>query len=304
MAIRLPAAMSLLCALVLCPLLDAAPRSGIARASEDKPSKSSTSEEALPKPQPVLTKRVITKVNGVIVDDTEEPQQAMQANSGQMNRAPIVPEGVYYGPAPLQAETSGSEGTPNTTPEEQTVEETARDENPEAKPGENFLNSMFSGFFNPSREAESNRMRSGKGRAQHLAPPGEAGPAFIYAPVPEPPDESPFIAPSRNLIIGEVVSVNKEMGITVVWMQSRFIALDRNVITRNHELETTAVLRPTSFRNGHAYGLTIAVGQPRVGDELVLADAGPAIRRRDDLSVNVCVGVEPSPPNECFTPKQ
>ncbi len=298
----------LLGALLMCSVLEAAPRSGVAKAGEDEePAKTSSTQKSSGAPQqPVLSRRIVTKVDGVVVEerDTAAVQVPLLMPSAQTpatppshakeQPTPRVPEGVVYGeavpvdnsePVPQDEAPAGSTEPPATPPEK------------ENKPGEEFLGGLFSGFFDPSREAESNRMRTGKGRAMHLAPEGESGPTYTPMKVPEAPKESPYIAPSRNLIVGEIVSVDPEQGIAVGWMQSRFITLERNVITRNHELETTAVLRPTSFRNGRAYGLDIAVGLPRVGDELVLTDAGPAMRRQDELSVNVSLTVEPSAQN-------
>lgn len=134
---------------------------------------------------------------------------------------------------------------------------------------------IFDNFFDPQREPERGGSRFGKRRGVRMFnEAGEDSPSNkpLYEPEPQLPPEPQLIAASPNIIVGRIVSVNLYEKFVVAWMQSRFIELNREVITRNHELETTALLQPTPFRNSLAYGLEIISGVPKVGDELVLPE--------------------------------
>lgn len=170
------------------------PAASDAARAEDAPGSAAEAREAMP----LVSRRVITKIDGVIV-------------------------------------------------EERDMEAVAHDELPAAKqlPGKEARHS-------PPAEVEE-----------------EGGPVAV--PI-VPPGEPSMLQPSPNLVLGRIVSVNQSGQTAVAWMQSRFISLERPVVTRNHELNITARLAPSPYRNGLAYGLEVLDGLPSIGDEVVLPE--------------------------------
>lgn len=79
-----------------------------------------------------------------------------------------------------------------------------------------------------------------------------------------------LVAPSPNHVIGKVSRVNLEQGFVVGWLQSRYLNLSGQIITRNQQLQTTAVLSVGNARSNRAAGLRIESGVPNVGDEIVV----------------------------------
>lgn len=92
--------------------------------------------------------------------------------------------------------------------------------------------------------------------------------------VPPPPEMIRYSPPptsSSRLVIGEIVWVDEESNLAVGWLASRFAAVDDTLTTRNFELEQTAVLQPTRWRQGRSIGMKILSGHPEVGDEIIVS---------------------------------
>ncbi len=92
------------------------------------------------------------------------------------------------------------------------------------------------------------------------------------APVEEPmpfPDLSPA---SRNLRLGELVTMDEEGDFGVVWLDSRYLAFfgDELVLSRDADLNVTGAMQLTTLRNGKAVGLQRLTGEPKRGDEIIL----------------------------------
>ena len=92
------------------------------------------------------------------------------------------------------------------------------------------------------------------------------------APEPEPvpyPDLSPA---SRNTRIGELVSLDENGQLGVVWLDSRYLAFYGRevVLARADDLSVTGVFQLTPLRNGKAVGMKRLTGEPQRGDEIIL----------------------------------
>ncbi|MBC2593092.1 hypothetical protein H5P28_02345 [Ruficoccus amylovorans] len=87
----------------------------------------------------------------------------------------------------------------------------------------------------------------------------------------EPTPETDNPASSRNLRVGELVSVDKERGFGVVWLDSRYMAFfgDELLLARGDDLAVTGAYQMTLMRNGKAVGLTQIVGDPQPGNEII-----------------------------------
>ncbi|WOO42217.1 hypothetical protein [Rubellicoccus peritrichatus] len=240
------------------------------KASTETPEKSETevTERATPVGPMVLSRRIVTKIDGVVVEDRE----ASAVPAPQLPASISLPQETVFEPG-------ASDTVAPTDPIESPEEEPQEQPPVEADTGGGF----FDNFFNPQRDANSSGNRYGKRRGKRIQNEQEA--ETVELPVYEPfiiPDEPVFISSSPNLTVGRIVSINPVESIAVAWMESRFITLERDVVTRNHELETTGVLSPTNFRNGRAYGLKIMGGAPSVGDEVIL----PELLQTEDLEVS------------------
>ncbi|MGE9293569.1 MAG: hypothetical protein ACQKBW_08150, partial [Puniceicoccales bacterium] len=98
-----PALLAIFSVLLLCPLLEAAPRGGVAKAGPEEESAQSSSTQSAAMSAPVVSRRIVTKVDGVIVEERDDsgvqapmlmPQSpaAPEAN-GDEQPAPRIPDG-------------------------------------------------------------------------------------------------------------------------------------------------------------------------------------------------------------------
>lgn len=253
---------------ILVSSLDGAPnRRGTTTSKPSKEtseSKAETTEQAQTGPM-VLSRRIVTKVDGVIVEDREasaSPGMPMPQTSASLPQETVVE--LDAGEPAESTEAIAEQNEAETLTAEQETSQAVAEES-----GGGF----FDNFFNPQRTVESSGNRFGKRRGTRIRE--EKATETVEAPVYEPlvmPEEPVFVGASPNIVVGRIVSVNPAEGIAVVWMESRFINLERDVVTRNHELKVTGVLSPTTFRNGRAYGLQIVEGVPNKGEEVVLME--------------------------------
>ena len=102
------------------------------------------------------------------------------------------------------------------------------------------------------------------------------------SPSPEPAGAAPrtgepaiaSLAPSPRLIVGRVLSVDREQHFAIVDLQSDApagaLAAGAELRARDYQsLGPTAVLRASRFVRGRTLGATIVSGQPSPGDEVV-----------------------------------
>ena len=87
------------------------------------------------------------------------------------------------------------------------------------------------------------------------------------------PDLSPV---TRSPRLGELVSVNTEEKIGVLWLDSRYLAFygDEVLLSRRADLEVTGVFAVTEVRDSKALGLDLLYGDPTPGEEIIMP--GPA----------------------------
>ncbi len=116
---------------------------------------------------------------------------------------------------------------------------------------------------------------------------------FLFGPdeeeVPEPPADGlpaaadipyPNLSPvTRSPRLGELVSINPQDKIAVMWLDSRYLAFygDEVLISRRADLEITGVFAVTQTRDSKALGLELLYGEPTPGEEIIMP--GPAYQQ-------------------------
>lgn len=243
------------------------------------------SSESSNNPQPTVTRRIITKVDGVVVEERDatpgsRPTRVAPPPSPDTHPGPWI----YQPPPPPQPDTSSPPVEKIDLPptagdgdaDDEPTEETTEAEDSEDEPG--FLGRLFSPQSDRSPEPAGMRFTKRRGirirseTTTQSAPQTQEGESADGDGMSEPePEEDLPLLPSTRLIVGEIVSVNPDNGTAVVWLVARHIVLPGDIITRNHEMEQTATLRPTTLRGGRALGMEIVSGRPRIGNEAVYA---------------------------------
>lgn len=87
--------------------------------------------------------------------------------------------------------------------------------------------------------------------------------------IPAEAFEEQNVLDNYSLKIGEIVSVNEKYDFAVAYLETRFLALNDIVISRDHELQITGIFRPNQNKRGRATGLDILYGKPTIGQTLV-----------------------------------
>ena len=195
---------------------------------------STTGEPYAPEPEPGRQPDII--VQAVRVD----------ANGNPIQRVVVTPDGGF-GPQPPEAATLAvdpiAEGAPSAT------EDAATEATPDATEEKDSGGGFFSFLFGSDEEEEPEQ-----------APAGE--------PAPEP-DMYP---PSRNVRIGQIVSLDEDGRFGVVWLDSRYLAFYGRelVLSRADDLTITGAFQLTPQRNGKSVGMLRLTGEPKRGDEIIL----------------------------------
>ncbi len=73
-----------------------------------------------------------------------------------------------------------------------------------------------------------------------------------------------------NQTIGTIYSANDELGLAVVQLTSVQRRLESRLISRDFDLNPTAVLEATNIRRNRIVGMLIISGSPSVGDEVII----------------------------------
>ncbi len=126
------------------------------------------------------------------------------------------------------------------------------------------------GFWGRMFQPGSTVTRTGSRRSGLTGVLGTQTESGAERPSPQDIRHTPPPTASSRLVIGEIVWVDEDSSIAVGWLASRFAAVDEQLTTRNFELEQTATLRPSPWRQGRSLGLEILSGRPQIGDEIVV----------------------------------
>jgi hypothetical protein len=104
--------------------------------------------------------------------------------------------------------------------------------------------------------------------------------SFLFGSDEEEEPEQPAVEepapdlypPSRNVRIGQIVSLDEDGRFGVVWLDSRYLAFYGRelVLSRADDLTVTGAFQLTPQRNGKSVGMLRLTGSPRRGDEIVL----------------------------------
>ncbi len=86
------------------------------------------------------------------------------------------------------------------------------------------------------------------------------------------PKKNPFVATTSNPVLGRIVWVDTVHKRAVVQLNSNVIDVQRSLVSRNASNEPTGLLQPSGARKDVTLGVTIAYGQPVVGDQVVLRE--------------------------------
>ncbi|MDP0497052.1 MAG: hypothetical protein Q7Q73_12690 [Verrucomicrobiota bacterium JB024] len=169
----------------------------------------------------------------------------VDANGNPIQRVVLTPDGGF-GPQPPEAATlatdpaaqAAAEAAPP-TPETESAEAEEKDS------GGGFFSFLF-------------------GSDEEEAPE--------QAPAEEPAPEPDMYPPSRNVRIGQIVSLDEDDRFGVVWLDSRYLAFYGRelVLSRADDLTVTGAFQLTPQRNGKSVGMLRLTGTPRRGDEIIL----------------------------------
>ncbi|QYY35585.1 hypothetical protein [Ruficoccus sp. ZRK36] len=255
------------------------PATSPAKPSQASPAATTDVSTAGMPPGASLTRGYVTQIkgDGVVAQDRTPgqpvrsgpaPDIVVQAVPVDADGNPLSPEPTpAFGPSPAQPETALNEAdsTPAESPQE---DEKASDEG-----------GFFSFLFGSDDDEEEQKEEAAQEET---------------IPVP---DLSPA---SRNMRIGELVTIDNDRSLGVVWLESRYLAFYGRelVLSRADDLSVTGVLQLTTLRNGKAVGLKRLTGTPRRGDEIILPgpqytdyinelyDTGQIAHTRDDLDAD------------------
>lgn len=175
-----------------------------------------------------------------------------------------APSFVSPGPTPEESALETAE----TPAEPQEKGDMADGEVPEGSPGD--ADADETGFWGRMLQPGSTTTRTGSRRSGLTGVLGTQTESGPERPPPQDIRHTPLPTASSRLVIGEIVWVDEDSSIAVGWLASRFATVDEQLTTRNFELEQTATLRPSPWRQGRSLGLEILSGRPQIGDEIVV----------------------------------